>query len=46
MNPLFASIYSNHGEQLIIENSLQPKQTSGTADYEEGLDNLVKNTNY
>ena len=40
-NPLFASIYSHGGKKLIIENSLQPKQTRDTVDYEEGLDNLV-----
>jgi hypothetical protein len=40
-DPLFTAIYCNNHTELIIENSLQPKQTKGTVDYEEGLDNLV-----
>ncbi|MCW3118526.1 MAG: hypothetical protein JWM28_2608 [Chitinophagaceae bacterium] len=40
-SPLFTAIYGNDNNGLVIENSLQPKQTQGTVDYEEGLDNLI-----
>ena len=39
--PLFATIYSNNKNGLVVENNLQPKQTIHPVDHEEGLDNLV-----
>lgn len=39
-SPLFGRIYTD-GDRLIIENNQQLKQTNDSADYEEGLDNLV-----
>ncbi|MEJ0104808.1 MAG: histidine kinase [Bacteroidota bacterium] len=41
-SPLFAKIFSAGNNTLVIENNLQLKQATGTADYEEGLDNLLK----
>lgn len=41
-SPLFAKIFSTGNNTLVIENNLQLKQATGTADPEEGLDNLLK----
>jgi two-component system LytT family sensor kinase len=41
-NPLLTKIFSADNNTLIIQNNQQLKQTIDAADYEEGLDNLVK----
>ncbi|NLR80584.1 sensor histidine kinase [Chitinophaga eiseniae] len=41
-NPIFVWMYTQKGQQLVIENTLQPKVFAGDhVDYEEGLDELV-----
>jgi sensor histidine kinase YesM len=40
-SPLFVRIFSCGDDMLVIENNQQLKQASDSADYEEGLDNLV-----
>jgi LytS/YehU family sensor histidine kinase len=40
-SPLFVRIFSCGDDKLVIENNQQLKQTNDSANYEEGLDNLV-----